>query len=205
MKKIIDLSCEIMDRMPVYPGDEEVRVFEDRTLDKDQYYNTRVEVGMHIGTHIDAPRHLIYNGKYINEYNLEAFIGNGCLLDVRGEEIITMKDEYNDVIKEADIVLLYTGFGDKYGSDIYYKDSPVIDIKMAEFLVQKKIKMVGMDMPSPDKYPFQIHKLLFENDVFVLENLTNLHELINVEKFEVIALPLSIKAEAAIVRAIARI
>ncbi len=65
--------------------------------------------------------------------------------------------------------------------------------------------MIGMDLPSPDKYPFEIHNMFFENDIPIIENMTNLNELNNIESFEVIALPLKIKAEASPVRVVAKI
>ena len=162
---------------------------------------------MHAGTHIDAPRHFLNSDMYIKDYKLESFIGNGCLLDVRGENVISLKDEYYDIVKENDIVLLFTGFSSLYGKVDYYEgfnNHPIVDIELGNFFVEKKIKMLGMDTPKPDNYPFEIHKLLLNNDIFIMENLTNLDKLINISCFEVIALPLKIRAEASIVRAIAR-
>lgn len=62
-----------------------------------------------------------------------------------------------------------------------------------------------MDMPAPDYPLFTYHKALLSNEIFVLENITNLQELLRVSEFEVIALPLKISAEASFVRAICRI
>ena len=55
-----------------------------------------------------------------------------------------------------------------------------------------------------DKEPYEIHKILFQNGVFILENLTNLSKLLYVEEFEVFAQPLKINAEASLVRAFAQ-
>lgn len=71
-------------------------------------------------------------------------------------------------------------------------------------LVRKEIKMIGFDMPSPDKYPFEVHKCLFKGKILIAENLTNLEKLLDVGEFEVIALPLNIKADSSIARVIAR-
>lgn len=203
MKRIIDLSHEIIDNMPVYPGDEAVKLYQDRSLDKDGYTSFRLEIGMHAGTHIDTPMHLLNRTTFINELPLDRFAGKGCLLDVRNENIIDFKKEYVDLVKEDDIVLLYTDYSKFYGSEEYYRNHPVISEELAEFLIRKKIKMIGIDMPSPDKYPFVIHKRLFENDILIIENLTNLSDLLNIEYFEVIAFPLKIQAEASMVRAVA--
>jgi len=203
MKRIIDLSHEIIDNMPVYPGDEAVKLYQDRSLDKDGYTSFRLEIGMHAGTHIDTPMHLLNRTTFINELPLDRFAGKGCLLDVRNEKIIDFKEEYVDLVKEDDIVLLYTDYGKFYGREEYYRNHPVISEELAEFLIRKKIKMIGIDMPSPDKYPFVIHKRLFENDILIIENLTNLSELLDIDCFEILVFPLNIKAEASMVRAAA--
>ncbi|QNO14704.1 cyclase family protein [Alkalicella caledoniensis] len=204
---IVDLSQTIRNNMPVHPYDGPVQVIQDKELARDKYNNTRIEAGMHAGTHVDAPRHFLDNPKYICDYNLESFIGNGCLLDVRGEEIITLKDEYSGKVQTGDIVLLYTGQGPYFGKKGYYdgfENQPTMDLKLANFFIDKKIKLLGVDMASPDNMPFKIHKALLDQDIFIMENLTNLDMLLAVPKFEVIALPLKIEAEASIVRAIAR-
>lgn len=133
------------------------------------------------------------------------FTGRGSLLDVRGEKIITYKEKYEDKVREGDIVLLYTGHSEKYGSEEYYTEQPVIDERLAEFLITKKIKMIGMDLPSPDQYPFDIHKKFFRKGILIIENLRNLSELLYVEEFELLAFPLKIKADSSLCRVVARV
>lgn len=65
--------------------------------------------------------------------------------------------------------------------------------------------MLGMVLPSPDKYLFKIHKKLFANNILIIENLTNLLELVNISNINIIAFPLKIKAEASMVRVVASI
>ncbi|NLI58649.1 MAG: cyclase family protein [Clostridium sp.] len=205
MMKIIDLSHKIEDGMPIYPGDTRTNLVQIKYLNEDKYNNYKLDICMHSGTHIDSPMHLTPCKEYISELPLESFIGNGCVLDVRNQAIIKLKDEYNTLVKENSIVLLYTGFDAYYGTKEYYQNHPSIDIELCDFLVEKKIKMIGMDTPSPDRYPFKIHKLLFENNIYILENLTNLDQLLNIDRFEVIAFPLKINADSSITRAVARI
>jgi kynurenine formamidase len=64
--------------------------------------------------------------------------------------------------------------------------------------------MIGVDMSSPDFPPFQVHKLLLGNGIFIMENMTSLKELIGIKEYEVFAQPLKIDAEASLVRASAR-
>ncbi|ERJ11587.1 cyclase family protein [Haloplasma contractile] len=204
MKKVIDLSHNLVHSMSTHPYDDEVKLYQDKYLDEDHYVNFKLEIGMHAGTHIDAPMHLVKSDQFINEFLLERFVGNGVLLDVRGENEIQYKPEYEKMISKGDIVLLLTGHSKKFGDESYYTDYPTIDKKLAKFFVKKKIKMLGLDLPSPDHYPFDIHKLLFKKEIFIIENLTNLEELLDINSFEVIAFPLKVKAEASIARVVAR-
>lgn len=205
MTELIDLTHQIYDDMPVYPEDDPVELYNTGSLEEDGYNYFRLETGLHAGTHIDTPMHMTEDETYMNEIPLESFTGNGCILDVREQNPIEFKDEYSDVVKKNDIVLLYTGHDEKYGSKEYYTDHPIVGESLAQFFVDKKIKMLGMDIPTPDKYPFNIHKMLFKNGVLIIENLTNLSELSDVEDFEIIAFPLKIKADSSIARVVAKV
>ena len=199
----IDLSYDIKNEMPVYPGDMELNLSKEKDYDKDEFNLYTVSTSMHVGTHIDAPLHMCKNKKFISEYSIDKFIGNAVLLDVRGEKVIEIKDEYYRDIKENDIVLLFTGWDSFYGKEEYYNNHPIVSEELAELLIKKKIKMLGMDMPSPDNHEYNIHKKLFENEIFILENLTNLNKLLYNEEIQVFAQPLKIQGEASLVRAIA--
>jgi len=205
MKKIIDLTHTIDDRMPVYPGDEPTRLIWTKRLEQDKYNNHCLDINMHAGTHIDIPMHLLEDDRYMSDMQLSEFVGEGKVLDVRGQPIIRLKDEYRDTIAEGCIVLLCTGSDKNFGSDKYFNDHPVLDIEFAKFLVQKRIKMLGMDTPSPDKYPFDVHKLLLKNDIFIIENLKNVESLLGYDKINIIAFPLKVKAAGALARVAATV
>jgi len=202
--KIINLSQKIYNNMPVHPYDEQAAVVQNKSIKKDKYNNTKVILGMHIGTHIDAPKHLISSGKGIEEYDLSHFMGKACVIDVSNETIIELKEEYKQKICNNDVVLIYTGYGECFTKEVYYsEDVPVLTKEFAEYLSREQIKMVGIDLPSPDKYPFEIHKILLSNNVLIIENLTNLDKLLDVNNFTFSAIPLNIDAEASLTRAIA--
>lgn len=203
--KIVDLSQTIEYKMPVFPGDELTYLFQSKFLEQDYYNNHRLEISMHCGTHIDSVMHMTKSEEYISEISATNFIAKGFILDVRNKQVITMQKQYDDLIENQSIVLLYTGYDKFYGTNEYYEKHPIIDNELCEFFVSKNIKMLGMDMPSPDFFPYDIHKLLFKNDICIIENLTNLDGLLGVSSFEIIALPLKIKADSSIARVVARI
>jgi len=205
MNKFIDLSYEITQNTLTHPFDKPIKLIKDRFLENDKYNGYRLETGMHIGTHIDAPMHLTENKEFISEFSLEQFCGKGHLLDMRDVTTNQLKSKYEDTINEDNIVLLYTGHDQKWGTESYFRDYPLLENELCQFLIQKKVKMVGMDLPSPDIYPFEIHKSFFDANILIIENLANLSTLLHEKNFEIFAFPLNIKAEASLVRVVARI
>jgi kynurenine formamidase len=202
---LIDLSYSIIDRLPVYPGDEPARLEKINNFTRDGFNNFRFTSGMHAGTHIDGPMHMTQSDCFIDELPLERFIGTGCLLNAVGMKVISCTPEFTPAIVPESIVLIYTGFGKQFGSEEYYRDHPVISIELAQFLVQQRIKMVCLDMPSPDKPPHDIHTYLLKNSVLIAENLTSMEKLLTVKKFEIVALPLPLHADSSPARIVARI
>lgn len=202
--KYIDLSYKIDSEMPVYPGDDGMSLLQMKWMAKDYYNAYALTTGMHVGTHIDCPMHLLESSMVIADYPLDSFAGRGCLIDARGGMEIDYIEDYANTIQKGDIVLLLTGMDAIYGSEQYYSGHPVITDRMADFLISREIKMLGMDMPSPDYPPFPVHKSLLREGIFILENLTSLEKLLGIKEFEVFAVPLRICAEASLTRAFAR-
>lgn len=201
----IDLTHTFKAKMPVYPGDPLPILTQSAEIDAAGYNEFHISTGMHVGTHMDAPLHMIENGKKLSEYGPEKFFGKGHLIDARNQKEINA-----DLIKEknispCEIVIVMTGFSEKFGSDSYYNDYPEITESFAQRLVELGVKIVGMDTPSPDRAPFDIHKILLSNDILIIENLTNLEALLPYGKFDIIALPAKFEAEAAPVRVVAKV
>ena len=189
--------------MPVYPGDPKASLEQVAHIEKDTYNDHKISTVMHVGTHMDAPLHMIAGGKRISDVPIETFTGPGVLIDARGYELIpaTLLDQ--KIIPKGSILLILTGFSSKVGQPEYYESNPEISSDFAERAVKLGVKMVGMDMQSPDRPPFPVHKILLGNDVLILENLTNLEALLNADSFTITALPLKIPADASPARVIA--
>lgn len=203
--KLIDLTHSFTDKMPVYPGDPEVSFKQVASVDKEGYTDHMINSTMHVGTHIDAPLHMIESGKKIDEIALDKFFGNGVLIDGRGKKQIDSSLLKNIKIEKESIVLIYTGFGEKYRTKDYYVNYPHITEDFAEEMVKLGVKIVGMDILGPDEPPFPTHKILLSHEILIVENLTNLNELLGVQNFEVIAIPAKYHADAAPIRVIAKV
>ncbi|NLC95604.1 MAG: cyclase family protein [Bacilli bacterium] len=203
--RLIDLSYPLNNESPVYPGDPSLTIKKIKDYDKDGYSLNIISTSMHVGTHVDAPSHLTEISKTIDEYPLDCFYGRGVIINAYGEKSIDYKKVYEDMIHPQDCVLIYTGHDEHYPTDKYFYEHPFITKDMAHFLVNKKVKLVGIDFPSPDYPPFEIHKILLSNDIILLENVCNLEKLLGRFNFKLICFPLNIKIEASLVRAVALI
>ena len=205
MQTLIDLSLSLTDLMPVYPGDEPPHLLKVNDLARVGFNDFQLSTNMHAGTHIDGPMHLTQSKKFISALPLEQCVGIGCILNAAGKKNIPLTTEYELLVQPQSIVLLYTGMCRLFGHKEYFNDYPTVSKELALLFVKRRVKMVCIDSPSPDRHPFEIHKLLLENNVLIAENLTNIDKLFSVKKIEVIAIPLKIHADSSPARIIARI
>ncbi|MBB3113878.1 kynurenine formamidase [Paenibacillus phyllosphaerae] len=202
---LIELSHRIRHDLPVFPGDDATTLNHTRQYANEHYNNHQLSINMHAGTHIDGPMHLTESQVYLSEFPLDTFVGNGCVINAEGDDVIDYKAEYESLIQERDIVIVHTGHSDMFGQPSYFTSYPAVMPAFAELLVRKKVKLLGLDTPSPDYEPFAIHKRLLGNRILIAENLTGVRQLLHVGAFEVIALPLHIEADSSIARIIARV
>jgi kynurenine formamidase len=203
--KRIDLTHSFIPEMPAYPGDPKATLTQAANIDTDGYTDHQLHTLMHVGTHMDAPLHMIKDGAYMDEISLDTFFGTGILIDARGKQIIDASILAGLTIEPNAIVLVYTGFGDLYRTPQYFENYPQIDESFAKRMVELKVKIVGMDIVGPDQPPFPTHKQLLGHGILIIENLANLDALLDVKNFEVLALPAKLHTDATPVRVIATI
>lgn len=206
MKTLIDLTHLFTDNMPVYPGDDCSRLYQSCAIQTDGVTDHKISSGMHVGTHMDAPLHMVEGGLKIGEFPLSHFQGRGVVIDARGQDVIdTLLLEKHD-IQKGDIVLVWTGWDAKYRTDAYFENWPVMTLGFAQALVDKQISLIGMDTAGPEMdEAFPIHKTFLPNNILIIENLCNLQALENHKDFLVHAYPAKYDADAAPVRVVAEI
>lgn len=130
-------------------------------------------------------------------------IFSACLADVQGIGIINPEHLPNEMPPGTDILIFRTGWASRFGSSAYFNDHPVISEDTARSIIQQGYRIVGFDLPSPDKEPFPIHHILLDQGIYLLENLNRLHQIPENQVFSLICIPLPIRAEASWVRPLA--
>lgn len=201
----IDLTHPYTREMPVFPGDAYPKWRQAATIQKNGYNVVQLRAGMHIGTHMDAPNHMVEGGRTLDCFPPEHLIGPACVVHAFNKPRVTLGELDQKVLDRVSIVLVYTGWDRFFKEETYYRDYPELDLEFASALVEAGIKIVGLDFPSPDREPYAVHKKLLGNEVLIVENLTGLEALLPYQDIEVMALPARYEADGAPVRVVARV
>lgn len=189
--------------MPRYPGDIAPDIQAASSYEDGDFYSTKIQLSVHTGTHIDAPYHMLSTGKRLSDYPIEYFSGRAVVIPWTENSRSAKEALENSPVRENDIVLVRTGHSRKFYNEDYYSSYPVINRAFAAGLLARKIKILGLDTPSPDYSPFRIHHMLFAKDVLIIENLINLDRLPALTPIEIIALPMALQDEGAPIRVMA--
>lgn len=198
-----DITKEISEEMVVYKNRDAKRI--KRLVQADytsqSYYESRLELDMHTGTHADAPLHMIEQGITMEQVDWTKFIGPCKVFDLTHvKEYIVKEDLVGLDIQSQDIILLKTtnSYDTSYNPKFVYLEEDA-----ATYLVEQGIKCLGMDAMSieRDKADHPTHKIILSQKIGVLEDL-QLKD-VKAGHYFLSALPLKIKgSEASPVRAV---
>jgi kynurenine formamidase len=207
--KVVDLSLDVYNEMPVYPGDPKVFFMKHRSIDPDGYNLTQILLGSHTGTHLDVPLHFVPDGDSIDKFPPERFIGDAYLIDLsykKAEEDIIPEDFKNceDKIIPGVRLLLRTDWYKVLPDRRYFKEQPRISYELAKWLVEKKVSLIGLETPTINPVDNKkLHQTLLAGGIIVVEALAHLDQ-IKKDKVFFVALPLKIRGgDGSPVRAIA--
>src|ERR1700678_963946 len=204
--KIIDLSHPIEEGMMTFPTHwhpvVEITILGRHGIEGRE--TRKVVLGTHIGTHADAPRHFIPNGQTIDEIPLDLLIGPATVVDFTGcqplqpIDIADLEQKLHGKIPAG--LILRTGWSEYFGNLKFYNEYPFLSENAAQWLVEKGVRLIAMDTPSPDNPAHSRgtpkdspnHKVLLGAEVVLVEYLANLKSL-TAPEVELIVLPLKLK------------
>ena len=180
--RFIDLTHPLRDGQPGFSYDPQLRVESYLTVQRSQCNFSRIAMGSHHGTHVDAMSHFVQDGKRIDEMPLAWFYGPARVIKIPKEarEEITADDliKQQAFLRPASRVILNTGWHREYGTQRFFEDFPSLTKEAADYLASRKLRMLGMDMPTPGRDSFEIHHALMAKDVetVLVESLANLDD-----------------------------
>lgn len=182
--KVFDLSHTITNEMPVYPGMEKPVIVNVATVETKGWAEKRITFSSHIGTHMDAPGHILESGDTLDKFNIDKFFGLACKIDLTNLPTnkidLPLLKKNKKLFEKAEFVLLHTGWSKYWNTDLYCADFPTLTADAAEWLCGFQIKGIGLDAISVDcclSENLPIHKILMSHNKLIIENLTNLNSL----------------------------
>lgn len=191
--KIYDVTLPINDKTPVYEGDPQLEIEVPLSIECGDAANvSKICMSLHTGTHVDAPNHFIEGGKRVEELSLEKLIGK-CLVIEIPDDVMAIDTEHVGDLHDVERVLFKTR-NSKFWNDSeqeFRKDFTYITPAAARFLVEKDVKLVGLDYLSVEKFAAEkaeTHITLLEKEVVILEGL-DLRQ-VSAGNYEIVCLPI---------------
>lgn len=195
MNAYFDISLPVKSGMLTWPGDEEVLLERTLSLERGDPCNlSRLRMGLHAGTHLDAPLHFLPRGEDIASMPPEAGIGPARLVEIPGNRVIGRVDLEPFSPRRGERLLLKTlNSRDSWWERPFDPHYAHLDPGAAAYLAERGILLLGVDYLSVG--PFgeragEVHRLLLEAGIWILEGL----DLGAVEPgdYELICLPLRV-------------
>lgn len=184
-----------------------------KSIKKDGWNASTLEIYSHAGTHMDAPLHFDVNPGSIDKIPVERLV---CmchmvrLVPVEDQLLITLQHlgKVADSMKAGEGIIFHTGWSHFADNPSKYRDKlPRISVALAKWLVEKKVNLIGVEPPSIAdvnnlKELQEVHRILLEGDIIIVEGLCKLEEVCS-DFVQLITLPLKIEGgDGAPVRAI---
>lgn len=201
---IYDITRPIIDGMAVWPGDPEVLLRPHSRIEEGAEANvSRLVLGTHTGTHVDAPAHLWQGASGVDSLPLEALIGPAWVVRHVGDALIGARDlQAFDLPPNCRRILLATTH--THDGQQEATSYAALSGGAAAWLVAHGMVCVGIDGPSvdpPEAGAGPAHRALLGGGVVIIEGL-DLHQ-ITPGPYELLCLPLKLRgADGAPARAL---
>jgi arylformamidase len=205
MRKWIDISQPLDDTIGHWPGDTPFSY--ETAFSKEQTGSVnigRITTSLHTGTHVDAPFHFDNNGAKILDLDIEVFIGAARVIDVSSFSRIDRNALSSFNLDGVKRLLLKTSMSNN--PRLFPEKIPVIEADIADYLGEKGVILIGVDVPSVDPLDsknMETHHALHQHRIHILENI--MLDRVEDGEYQLIALPLPLKdADGSPVRAVLR-
>lgn len=205
--ELIDITVGISNNMLVWPGDKPAKIgWESRIVDGAISNVSSIQIGAHVGTHIDMPLHFFEGAASMDDLDLTRLIGPATVVEVPDEKA-SIDAEFLDSLGLTDVTrLLFKTSNSKLWdipSQPFCADYVALEPDAALWLVEHGCGLVGIDYLSIAPYDDSIapHEILLSNNVIILETL-DLRKT-KPGDYQLICLPLKLESrEAAPCRAV---
>ncbi len=208
--KVTDLTHTISAAIPAWDGkpDFELQTTTDYPdcTPPNLFRIQKQTIGMSVGTHIDAPAHVIPGGRTVDQLTAEELVAECVVIDVSAEAdehyvvmpaaIEKFEKQYGEIPGHA-LVVFYTGWSKRWEMPERYHNNhvfPSVHVDTAGILLKRNIAGLAIDTFSCDTGAsgFPVHQVVLGADKYLIENVANAN-LLPPTGAKAIALPMKIK------------
>jgi arylformamidase len=191
--RLVDVSVLLAPGLATYPGNPAFEITPvKRIAAGDSSNNSRLVMGTHTGTHVDAPKHFFDDKPGVDSLALELLVGRARVIDLPHRGGITEHHLASAGLREDLRVLLRTPNSALWNStEGFHTDYTYVTEEAARFLVEQGVKVVGVDYLSVEQFHkpgAPAHHVLLGNGVIIIEGL-NLSD-VDAGQYEMYCLPL---------------
>jgi arylformamidase len=172
----IDISVPLTKGMAHWPGDTPVRIERVRDMEQGERVNLSViSMGVHSGTHVDAPVHFVRRGQSIDNIPLDTLVGRARVIEIKDPESIKPEELARHRIRRGERILFKTENSSRvWEKDEFVEDFVFISDGGADFLVDHGVRTVGVDYLSVGSFKHggsYVHKILLGSGIWLVEGL----------------------------------
>lgn len=192
---LVDLSHPLQHGDQTFPSDPKLSIVPHGNTKTLRYNITQIVMSSHQGTHLDAMYHFIDDGKTLDQMPLDWFYGPVHVLRIpkkAGEELLVEDFEpYESVLTPGAKIIYETGWHRNFGAENFFTQFPSLTLAAGEYLASKRIRLLGMDTPTPSNDWYEIHHILLGAEIVIVESLANLDRV--PDRFTFMGFPLNFK------------
>ena len=206
--KILDISIPLDPSTPVWQGDSGIHFERNYSIQEGDAFNvSSITMGIHSGTHIDAPFHMVNSAITVDQIPLDVLVGKAQVIEIPRQVKVITSEVLDYVTMDSDCprILFKTSNSNYWVNDPFRFNSEFValDSSAAHYLVHKGVKLAGIDYfsISPFNDLIEPRLILLDAGVVILENI-NLSQ-VEPGSYRLVCLPLKLMgADGAPVRAI---
>lgn len=191
--RFLDVTVPLASGLAAYPGNPEFELQPIKRIAEGGSSNvSRLVMGTHTGTHVDAPKHFFDDRGGVDALSLDLLIGRARVVQMARRGGITAADLAGAGLREDVRVLLRTG-NSAFWSAPFREDYTYLSEEGARYLVDQGVKVVGIDYLSVEQFKkagAPAHRALLSAGVVIIEGL-NLAEA-EPGMYELMCLPLRV-------------
>jgi arylformamidase len=171
----VDVSVPIHSGMVTFPGNPEVALERVQSLERgDEATLSRLALGLHTGTHVDAPSHFIPQGAAVDALPIEALVGPARVIEVRDPRAVTAEELALNDFARGERVLFKTANSPRcWQTPTFVSDYVALSPSGARLLAALGVRTVGIDYLSIAAMDQgrEVHRILLSAGVCIIEGL----------------------------------